>query len=104
MCNAANSAVMASQLESITLIQIFILQTLSSKMFIRQMLHLKFVWGKFNGGCCTVYVVDARPVTEQKPHLLLCCRKEPRHTNGYTWTSPHLFLIHTHTFAQPDSL
>jgi len=43
-----------------------------------------------------------QPVRNQEQHFLLGYRKEPHHTHGQ-WAhipSPHLFLTHTHTFAQ----
>jgi len=46
-----------------------------------------------------LYVRSCQPVTDQQLHFLLCNRKEPYHTRGHTWTSPHLFPTKTRTFA-----
>jgi len=43
--------------------------------------------------------------SETKSHIsLVCCHKEPHHTDGHSSTSPHPFLTYTHTFAQLDLL
>jgi len=45
---------------------------------------------------------NGQPVRDQQPHSLLCYGEEPHHTHGCTWTSPHLSLTQTRTFAQLD--
>ena len=55
--------------------------------------------------CQHSYSTGVATQSETKSHIsLLCYRKEPHHTPGHTRTSPHLFLTHTHTFAQLDLL
>jgi len=45
-----------------------------------------------------IYFSGGQPVRNQEQHFLLSFRKEPHHTHRHT--SPHLFLTHTHIFAQ----
>jgi len=45
-----------------------------------------------------IYFRGGQPARNQEQHFLLGYRKEPHHTHGHT--SPHLFLTHTHIFAQ----
>jgi len=51
-------------------------------------------------------LLDQGRSTNQRPRatFLTVLRQEQQHTYGHTGTSPHLFLTHTHTFAQLDLL
>ena len=47
-------------------------------------------------------IMGGQPVRDQEPHFLLRYCKQPQHTYERTRTLSHLFLTHTHIFAQPD--
>jgi len=75
-----------------------------------QMQYLHAFFSVYDRATCDVstsasFIVcsrDGQQARDQELHFSLCYHKEPHHTHGHTWTSPHLFLTHTHTSAQLD--